>query len=343
MSKYSKIEKLLHKLYLSNHFISKSSLEIEELLFGSQIKRVEIDQYIFVTGLARSGTTFLTNKIYETSDYASLQYSNMPFLFLPNLWKNNKEITSKERAHQDGIIINSQSPEEFDEYFWKVFLLNSYVKKGLHPHPISQSILQKYLTYISLICLSKNKKRYLSKNNNNILRLDSLSKVKNSKIIILYRNPLEHASSLMKMHNKFMKMQREDVFVKQYFDFLGHYEFGLNHKPFLLTEYFLKEKEKYSLSDINYWLLNWINYYSYLLKNFKEDYILVSFEDLVNNPKQIFLSISKKLGCQEICTQGKTHAPSKYSYDQYDKILLRKAENIYEKLEILKLGQFTST
>ena len=87
------------------------------------------------------------NKIFSTGEFASLQYSNMPFLLSPNLWKRKSKIESHERAHNDGIIIDGNSPEEFDEYFWKAFLKDTYIiKEGLEPHKVEDDVLDKYLT-----------------------------------------------------------------------------------------------------------------------------------------------------------------------------------------------------
>ena len=116
MAAYSGIERFLHRFYLSNYSISRASMEIEQVLFGSKAHKVAIKELVFVTGLARSGTTALTNWIFSSGAYASLQYANMPFLLMPNLWKNSKKITPHERAHKDGIMIHENSPEEFDEY-----------------------------------------------------------------------------------------------------------------------------------------------------------------------------------------------------------------------------------
>ena len=49
-------------------------------------------------------------------------------------------------------------------------------------------------------------------------------------------------------------------------NWLGHYEFGLNHKSFDFKEKRLKSELK---SDcINYWLQIWINYYEHILKTY---------------------------------------------------------------------------
>tara|TARA_R110002049_G_scaffold77408_1_gene197972 strand:+ start:128 stop:1144 length:1017 start_codon:yes stop_codon:yes gene_type:complete len=332
MSSYSKSEKILHKLYLSNYFLSKSSLELEEIIFGHKAKNIEIKEYVFITGLARSGTTALMNKIFGTNEYASLQYSNMPILLSPNLWNKKLKIAAHERAHKDGIIIDGNSPEEFDEYFWKAFMKDSYIKDGLLPHIVEEEIVNKYLTYISLICLSKQKQKYISKNNNNILRLSTLKKINNSKIFILFREPISHASSLMKLHRSFSDSQLEDPFVLDYFNYLGHHEFGLNHKPFLLTENFIGSRTQYTLEDINYWLILWINYYEYVLDNFDDSYMLISFESLVDEPDSVFEYVSKNLQVKPFANSIKKHKPMIYEPVPCNLELQNRAKQVYNKL-----------
>ena len=42
--------------------------------------------HVFVSGMARSGTTILLNAIYETDEFAALTYQDMPFILSPNIW-----------------------------------------------------------------------------------------------------------------------------------------------------------------------------------------------------------------------------------------------------------------
>ena len=332
MSEYSGAEKFLHRFYLSNYFISKASFEMEESLFGKEINKQKIEQIVFVTGLARSGTTAVMRKLYETGAYASLTYNNMPFLFMPNLWKSSKETRLKERAHKDGILVNSNSPEEFDEYFWKVFLKNSYIKNELIRHDVPESILQKYRTYIGLICHSQKKNKYISKNNNNILRLESLNKIENSKIIFLYRHPLDHSASLLKLHMQFSEMQKKDPFIEEYFNFLGHHEFGNNHKPFLLSTFSQGESKKYSFNDINYWMQNWINYYGYLVEMNLENFELIAFEDLIHRPEKVYAHLYRELSMEVPVGIPDAFKPTTYIEKSGDHLLMDKAMDIFERL-----------
>ena len=78
---------------------------------------------IFITGLARSGTTAVLNDIYSTNKFASLLYKHMPFTLSPRLASlasrlNNASRIEKERFHKDEIMISNESPECLDEVFW---------------------------------------------------------------------------------------------------------------------------------------------------------------------------------------------------------------------------------
>lgn len=337
MASYSTTDKFLHKFYLSNYGISRATLEMEEILHGAKAKQLEIKQYVFVSGLARSGTTAVMNKIFGSDEFASLQYSNMPFLLSPNLWKRKSKIKSHERAHNDGIIIDGNSPEEFDEYFWKAFLKDSYIKKdGLEPHDVPDDVLDKYLTYVSLVCLAKGKEKYISKNNNNVLRLSALEKIEKGKTIMLFRDPLSHAASLMKLDKSFSKNQREDPFALAYFNYLGHHEFGINHKPFLLTPSFAKHRQQFAMDSIDYWLAIWLNYYSYILQLPNSALLLVSFEDLIQSPDLVYNYMFNELDINNELVQSKNHRPSTYPSFDCDQTLLAKCQEIYEQLSALK-------
>lgn len=331
MAAYSASDKFLHKFYLSNYIISKATLEMDEILNGTRAKKLNIDQYVFVTGLARSGTTSVMRTIFQSGSFASLQYSNMPFLLSPNLWKKSSKIESHERAHKDGIVIDGNSPEEFDEYFWKAFLKDSYIaENGLLVNDISKTILEKYKAYVRLICLAKGKERYISKNNNNVLRIDALRKIKGSILIILFRDPLSHASSLLKLHKSFSKSQAEDPFTLEYFNYLGHHEFGLNHKPFLLTKRFKDNRTKFSANNINYWLMVWLNYYSYLLEKLENKDILICFEELISSPDSVYPFLSDRLNVH--INPGKKHKPSNYTELEVEESLHKECISVYNAL-----------
>ena len=139
----------------------------------------------------------------------------MPFVMAPNIWnlisKNfKKRNINIKRAHDDYLEINFDSPENFDEIFFKTKIGEKYLYKDfLLEHNLNSHIIEDFNVYISNVLLKYKKKFYLSKNNNNILRLEDLSKnFKKSTFIILFRHPIQQAKSLLTQHQNFIKLQK---------------------------------------------------------------------------------------------------------------------------------------
>ena len=290
---YSLLEKLLHKFVLKNHIIKSTIYELEKFLYSK--KSIDTPKKnIFISGLARSGTTMLLNIFYDSGKFSSLTYRDIPFSLSPNLWKFLSVRTTKrfeqERIHQDGIKINIDSPEAFEEIFWKYLLKDKYIKSNkLIINELEDYHLKEFSLYIKLITFCKKKELYLSKNNNNILRLDQLSKYfQDSIFLLMFRDPINHANSLLKIHNKFSNLNKKNKFIESYMSMLGHHEFGINHKPFYLMNS-INYTENSSSKDLGYWLKIWINYYSYVLSSLeKKNIYFLSYEKFCENPDILF-------------------------------------------------------
>lgn len=83
MNNYSWLQQKLHKLALSSLFMRETTFDLESSLIS--INHIK-DNHVFVSGLARSGTTILLNALYESDEFSSLSYKDMPFILAPNLW-----------------------------------------------------------------------------------------------------------------------------------------------------------------------------------------------------------------------------------------------------------------
>ena len=265
MQNYSGIQKFLHDLVLSKKFINKSLFEIEKIIYLKN-KDIKNQSHIFITGLPRSGTTSLLNFIYSSDHYASLTYKNMPFILSPNFSKlfNKKNVSKKERLHNDGISYDINSPEALDEIFFNND--DEFIKNEL-------------VNYIQLILFSESKDKYLSKNNLNFKRIDLIKSIlPNSKFLIPIREPLQHAYSLFNQHLNFSQLQQGNDFIRRYMNYLGHNEFGLNHKPWNNPINFK------DLNDINYWLEQWCLFYQDILKNYQsyDNCFFIIYEELTN-------------------------------------------------------------
>ncbi len=293
-SDYNSLSKFFHHLSLGSKNVSELSFDLDQQLFYQKKKNTQFkDNHLFISGLARSGTTALLEILNKSEEFISLTYSDLPFILSPSLnskiVKNKLKTELKERAHKDGIFVNNESPEALDEVFWKVFLNDNYIQKDrMNLNSISGEILEKYKNYVERITYNNGRpKRYLSKNNNLVLRIDSILKIyPNSTIVIPFRDPLQHAISLLNQHLHFSELQKRDPFSLKFMNWLGHHEFGLNQKPFYLgNDRIFNEMKNYKREDINYWLLSWLNYYSYIVKQLNSSIVLFDYDNFCNQPK----------------------------------------------------------
>ncbi len=339
--KYNFLEKSLHYFILNNHFVSDFIFDLEKKLFLKD-NDYKNEKHIFISGLARSGSTLLLNILHQNNNFCSLTYNDMPMILGLNLWskyfkKKTKLIKLEKRAHDDLISINIHSPEAFEEVFWKYVLKNNYITKNyIIDTAISDEILLEYSRFINLICIKYKKNNYLSKNNNSIFRIEKILKNFNQSFFIIpFRDPLSHAFSLMSQHNKFIKLQNEDSFVKKYMNWLGHHEFGLNHKMFM----FKNNKNNFNQNSINYWLDIWINYYEYILGIFnnstnKKRIIFINYNKLCENKNNYLKNIFSKIGIYDLNNSIEIITNKKYKTTNIDKTKLEYANYIYSKLNI---------
>ncbi len=320
MNSYSSSQKLLHKIALSSSFLREFFFDLEKLFFLK--KDFEIDtSHVFISGMARSGTTILLNALHDTNEFASSTYRDMPFILSPNIWsklnKNSTLLYKQERAHGDGIKIDTSSPEAFEEIFWKTFDDND-----------SDSHLE-FMYFVQLLCLKYKKNRYLSKNNQNITRIEYLIKnYPNSKIIIPFREPLQHSFSLFTQHKKFISFQKNDDFIRKYMSLIGHSEFGLDYIPLFNND--LKYPD---CLEINHWLEQWYLTYNMLSQFLNSSQVLfVCYEELCDN-NSIYRSI---IDFVDINSDHKFDFKlSLKEFDlEYDSELYNKSLNFYNNLKI---------
>jgi hypothetical protein len=348
-SDYSATSRLLHRAALQSKAIAEMSFDIESMLVKEK-KTVFSNKHIFISGLARSGTTMLMRYLYETGFFRSLTYQDMPFVLMPNIWKQmaHKKLAAeyRERAHKDGIMVGFDSPEAFEEVFWRVFCGEQYIGKDrLKPHTVDNNVLAKFKTYVRNILLSGygvNQTRYLSKNNNNVLRFQYLQQcLPESQIIIPFREPLQHAVSLLNQHKHFSKVQSEDKFSLDYMNWLGHFEFGLNQKSFYFNdEETFAEMARYDKTDINFWLVNWKNYYKYVNDQYPGNSIFFNYEKFCTDPAGVLTRLFSKLDIAAPCTPLEPFTPPFKQAGQFDKQLLEECNVIYKQLEIKFDKQF---
>lgn len=255
MDNYTTVQKLLHRTVLSSRFMREVTFDFEKLLFHKKSIFLP-DNHIFIAGLARSGSTTILNAIAECNEFASLSYEDMPFVLAPNFWNSiapkKHHQAARERAHGDGVDVSTKSPEAFEEVFWKTFADHDDVEDA-------------FRAFINLIVTRYGKTRYLSKNNQNIRRLDRVHKIfPNSNKLVPFRLPAQQAFSLFSQHQKFKTLQQEDPFTRDYMNWIGHSEFGLDYRPIVSCNLTYQDDDA-----PDHWLEQWFLTYESAIDLFK--------------------------------------------------------------------------
>ncbi len=340
MTSYHNLEKILHRQFVGDSVLS-------QFLFNRLIKKSlynknhNLGNHIFITGLARSGSTALLNKIYSSGEIASITYKDMPFVLSPslskyysNFSKNNDNLM--ERFHQDGIHINNDSPECLDEPFWLKLFSPCEDKPFQELIEIPEKLLHGYSFLLHKHASNKGSNRLIVKNNNNHQRLHFLSKkFPNATFLLMIREPISHAFSLLNQHLNFLEIQRKDPFVLEYMNTLGHFEFGLNAKPFIYgSNFWYKDKNKLSFE---YWISQWINTYEWIFESGilnNKNIFLISYEDLCIN-KNVYREICKLVNINNF-ESGISFRLANEKYEEnlpkLNEVNLNYANDLYSKL-----------
>ena len=210
--------------------------------------------------------------------------------------------------HKDGIKINLQSPEAFDDVFFQTFT--------------DKQVLENLSSYISLILERYKKNLYLSKNNNNYKRIDLIQSIlPNSKFIIPFRSALQHSNSLLFQHFHFCELQKKNKFILKYMSYLGHFEFGLKHQSWNLPINFVDQ------FCLNYWLEQWFLFYEILIQKYSNNpsVIFVSYEALCDNQitqKKILKELNLNLSTDFSFLLSNQKIENKYDKNLLDNCLL---------------------
>lgn len=331
MSDYSALDRILHKVALGAPAVAEMIHDIERGMYLKSAPDISHGRHVFVTGLARAGTTILMREIHASGQFGSLTYADMPFVLAPNLWKRmsgkKKETALAERAHGDGILVNTESPEALEEVFWRINIGKSYLGvDGLRPHDVDPDTMAAFGDYIRLILRKTGHTRYLSKNNNAILRLGAMLKAfENAQFLLPIRDPVQHAMSL---HAQHLRFKDTDAFTADYMRWLAHHEFGATQRPFL----FAGNELKGTPDDLDYWLCMWIGAYAHLAKTAGDasNAQFVPFEAL-SRQENVWPAIARKIGI-EANRQSELRVIADRDPPPHDNTLAEAAREIYDRI-----------
>lgn len=317
-SEYRRLDRWLHWLALAPESSRRLAFDLERQ-FALPDRSTVVDgaagcgeddpaaRAVYVCGLARSGTTILLRVLGELDAFRSLTYRDMPFVLAPNIWaaltrSGQQDALPSERAHGDGMLVDFDSPEAFEEVFWRTFgeALPDDSCDGMVPP--TDDVMSAFADYRALVANPRargtgggtTRKRYLSKNNNNLMRLGALSRDTTATILLAYRDPVATAQSLHRQHLNFCSVHARDGFGRRYMRWLGHREFGLDHRPFCFARPGMDPA--LSPDDVNYWLDYWNAVYRHILQQQDARFILVNHEILRRHPVGMLTNLLRTLG-----------------------------------------------
>ena len=352
-NQYTTTERILHKFAFSSWSSQSSLASFESNYFENKISPIKIDNPVFITGLPRAGTTLLLELCVQSKEFTSHSYKNMPFVMIPLFWEKFSSFfarsdTPRERAHGDGMMISVESPEAFEEIIWNRFWPSRYrnnliVPWSDHSYPEFEKFFYDHIKKLLFLSATENSvsKRYISKNNLNISRIDYLKKfLPNAIIIVPFRDPFQHAFSLFRQHRRFLKIHSEDSFACRYMKDIGHYDFGRNLKPIDFNDWFSSDNTK-DTEIYTFWLEYWVNTYKYLLKTNIKNINFFSYDSFCQSPHQYLNSLGKLLRINDLesfTTFGNMVRPPKPYHIDYSSIpsnLTEKAKTIFADLQLL--------
>jgi hypothetical protein len=268
-ARYGAGERMMHAMAFSGPVTTRALAGLDDRL-ASRVHRGPAGRPpVFVTSLARGGTTALLNALHGLPEVATHRYRDMPFMAAPVLWSRlsgpRRGGPERERAHGDGMRIGLESPEAFDEIFWMHFWPGHYREEGIAPwaagdlKPEARAFLERHFRKIAHLRRpgAPERVRYLSKNNANIARLALLPVMfPGCDAVLALRDPAAHAASLHRQHLNFRKLHAEDAFTRRYMRDIGHLEFGALHRPILFDPGLLAGRDP---ARPDYWLAYWIS------------------------------------------------------------------------------------
>lgn len=290
---------------------------IESRVFADRLDELRIERPIYISGLARSGSTLLLELLASHPDVTTHRYRDFPFVHTPIWWNwfldraGSRRHVAVERAHKDRILVTPDSPEAMEEVLWMTFF------RGCHD-PAQNNVLDRKLTHaafeqfyrdhIRKILHIRGAARYLSKENYNVARLQYLhSLFPDAKFLIPVRDPVSHIASLVKQHRLFCDQERQDPKVLRYMNRIGHFEFGLGRAPINMGDTRVVEEVQRLWADGEE-VAGWARYWSMIYMTLAET--LASDEDL--------RSATKVVHYDDLCEESQKTLAAVYAHCELD-------------------------
>jgi hypothetical protein len=274
-----------------------------------------VDRPIYVTGLARSGSTILLELLAAHEDVATHQYRDFPLIPIPLWWNwfldraSRQESQPVERAHKDGIAVTPESPEAMEEVLWMAFFPTCHdpaASNVLSERDSAPAFAAFYRDHIRKLLLLRQGSRYLAKGNYNVSRLGFLRKLfPDACFVVPVRDPVGHIASLMKQHRLFCAEEARDHQILDHMRRSGHFEFGLDRRPINVGDTAAVQQIQAHWQagrEVEGWALYWASIYGFVADLLERDpavaerTLLVHYDDLCAEPDATLARLYRHCG-----------------------------------------------
>jgi hypothetical protein len=281
---------------------------LESRLVSPELRTISVKNPIYIAGLARSGSTLLHELVASHPGVATHRIKDYPMVFTPYWWRQATArlpaTVPRERAHQDRILIHSESPDALEEMLWMAFfprchdpsVSNQLAAASCHP-----AFEDFYRTHIRKLLLAERAGRYVAKANYHVARLSYLTRLfPDARFILPVRAPVSHIGSLLRQQHRFSQGQREHPRALTFMQRSGHYEFGRDRRPINLGDRERVQAIQRAWArgeEIRGWASYWEMVYGHLHRLLASDAqvasrtLIVRFEDLCAAPTETIRAI----------------------------------------------------
>lgn len=304
---YGRLDRMLHRLAFANLEMQRNLGNLEHRLYGAELSEEAARRPVFVTSLPRAGTTVMLEILAAVPEFAAATYRHMPFTLAPLLWQRFSRGFSRsagrkaDRAHGDGVEVDLDSPEAFEEMLWMAFWPEHY-GTTIVPWP-SDAEAGEFADFFrrhmaKIVALGgEDARRYLSKNNANIARLGLLRRIfPDATLVIPIRDPFAQVASLRRQHARFDALHASDPFARRYMEGLGHFEFGQALKPIAFRR---PDPDPAQAGHPDFWLAYWCDAYDWALETAGAGAVFVDFDELSHAPEEHLPLLAEAVGVED--------------------------------------------
>ncbi len=279
--------------------------DLETEVLRDDLEDVDIRAPVYISGLARSGSTILLRVLDSHPDVVTHQYRDFPFLYIPYWWnqtlerQSHEQLEPAERAHGDRLEVTRRSPEAMEEVVWMAYF------SDLHD-PASSNVLTSdtqcesfesfYRDHIRKLLVARGGERYASKANYNLTRLEYLLELfPDARFVVPVRRPITHVASSLKQHRLFCNEIDPGDRAVEHLKRVGHYEFGPHRRPIHAGDDEAIEaiqSDWASGEEIRGWARYWAHVYEFVAdrleanETLREAIHLVRYEDLCDQTRK---------------------------------------------------------